>query len=474
MKLLVRQKVWLAVVIAGNLALWLIPSDVVELIAKDRHTLLGRYSRTHFTWIALVAVISVVSFYIDWSAREKYKRRWFQVLATFLVLVPALGLLDFVLRSFDGAHYVRDNPAYHRPANGTFEFQFEDKPEAFCTYPNAPPGFGKVSGVCRTDMRGFRNRFDRDDADIVVLGDSFAEGSNVPDESVWPVHLADHLGRSVTNFGMSGYAPAHYFEALKRYALPLEPRTVLCMLYEGNDFRSSRSIEAQQKVSFSKRMKVYFKQSPIRQALDAMMIRTFGPLNCRHNVPGAEILDWLPLRIPPGPNAKHYAFEPQKLRDLCQDDDAFASGRRWLVARQALERMNQLCQGAGCRFAVIFAPTNAHVLLPLVSDRLSPEKVRAFTAISYKRELPPPEVFLPELLTRIDARERVVARWCEQQSIPFVSLTEPLRAAVERGIQVYYTYNQHWSPRGHEVVARHLADILPGEVDLPEPDADAP
>ena len=47
MKLIVRQKIWLAVVIVTNLLLWIIPSDVVELIARDRQTLLGRYSRGH-------------------------------------------------------------------------------------------------------------------------------------------------------------------------------------------------------------------------------------------------------------------------------------------------------------------------------------------------------------------------------------------------------------------------------------------
>ena len=49
MKLIPRQKIWLVVVMATNLARWLIPSDVVEQIARDRHTMLGRYSRQHFT-----------------------------------------------------------------------------------------------------------------------------------------------------------------------------------------------------------------------------------------------------------------------------------------------------------------------------------------------------------------------------------------------------------------------------------------
>ena len=102
MKLIARQKIWLAIVIVANLLLWIIPSDVVEQIARDRHTMLGRYSRTHFSWIVGVTVISLVSFYVDWSTGKTYKRRWFQVIATLLFLVPALALVDFVLRTPQG------------------------------------------------------------------------------------------------------------------------------------------------------------------------------------------------------------------------------------------------------------------------------------------------------------------------------------------------------------------------------------
>ena len=67
MKLIARQKTWLALVLPANIIVWAVPSDVVELIARDRHTLLGRYSRTHFSVNLAVLVFSLVSFYVDWS-----------------------------------------------------------------------------------------------------------------------------------------------------------------------------------------------------------------------------------------------------------------------------------------------------------------------------------------------------------------------------------------------------------------------
>ena len=65
MKLIPRQKIWLTIIIVANLALWIIPSDVVEQIARDRHVLLGRYSRAHFSGIVGLLVFSVISFYVD-------------------------------------------------------------------------------------------------------------------------------------------------------------------------------------------------------------------------------------------------------------------------------------------------------------------------------------------------------------------------------------------------------------------------
>lgn len=465
MKLIRRQKIWLAVVILANLGLWLIPSDIVEQIARDRHTMLGRYSRQHFTWIIGVAIVSLVSFYIDWSTGERYKRRWFQVMATLLCLIPVLGVIDFVVRAPEAGHYVHDGLAYHRPVNAGFEITFQDQPEAFRTYPKAPPGYGSVNCTGRTDKRGFRNQTDLKEYDIVVLGDSFAEGSKVSDEHAWTVRLAKKSGLTVYNLGMSGYDPLHYLASLERYGLALKPRYVLCMLYEGNDFRSAKSDRKRKNPSFSKRLKRHFKQSPIISTVDNFLISTFGPISCDGPVKGIEALDWLPLAIPTGPNAKYYTFAPKQLRDLCQSKDDFSRDRHWLNTRRRLTEMNELCRQAGCPLILVYAPTKAHVTLPIVADRLPAGNVRAFTAISYKKDLPEPTTFLASLLEWVDAKESVVGDWCRRDSIPFIRLTKALGSAAIDGTQVYYTYDQHWTPHGHEVVAEaiheFLADMVP-------------
>lgn len=460
MKMILRQKIWLSVVVVANLALWVAPSNVVELIARDRQTLLGRYSREHFTWIIFVGAISIVSLYIDRARGDEYKKRWFRVIAGVVVFVTSLVLADSLLQSPERAHYIRDGVLYHRPPNGTFEFHFEDKPLAYRTYPNVRPGYGSVSGTCRTDARGFRNASTPDRADIVILGDSFAEGSNVRDENVWPFLLASRLGRNVVNLGMSGYGPGEYVAALERYGLPLRPRVVLCMVYEGNDFRRSNVARDGSAVSLSKRLKTYIKQSPIREAIDRLLISTLGPVNCHGTIRGAEILNWLPVASPTAADARYYAFGPEKLRDLYQSREAFASDRHWSNVRSQLSRIAKLCEKADARFVLVFAPTKAHVVLPPLSDKLPASDVRAFTAMSYKGTLPEPRLFVRNLVSWADGREQVLRAWCDSKAVQFISLTEPLRAATEHGVQTYYTYDQHWTPDGHTIVAGRLADVL--------------
>lgn len=463
MKVIRRQKIWLAIVLTVNVLLWAVPSDVVELIARQRDVLLGRYSKTHFFWILGVGAVSLLSFYVDWSTGPTYKRRWFQMIALVLFVVPTFFLADFALRTPDEMHYRRDTFAYRRPAQWSFEAVWQDKPEPAKTYPNAPRGYPDVPLRVSTDARGYRNAYALDQADVITLGDSFTEGSKVSDEHPWPVALARRSGLSVYNLGMSGYDPLHYRESLREVGITLKPRVVLCMLYEGNDFRSASADQKRLNPSLSRRFAEYMDRSPLLKSADRLIVGIFGPMRADAPVRGMELLDWLPLKIPADAGGKYYAFEPKQLRDLYASREEFEIDKHWLNPRAQIREMHEMCRSAEAQFVLVFAPTKAHVLLPAVAETLSPDKIRRFTAISYDNPLPEGEEFLRTLLIRLDAREQVIAEWCARDGIKFLSLTEPLRRAALSGRQVYYTYDQHWSPEGHAVAAETIASTLTRE-----------
>lgn len=461
MKIPRRQRIWLALLLLSNVAFWVVPSDVVGLIARDRHTLLGRYSHDHFYWIIGMGVFFLVNLYTDLAVGTVRRRRQFQVYAVLLTAIPSILLVDFVLRNPRAgySYYVRDHIAYRRPKNLTVNVDFVDKPEASQTYPNAPPGYGAVACTYRTDRRGRRNRTDLESYDVVTLGDSFAEGMHVSDNHVWPVRLAKRSGLTVYNLGMSGYALPEYAASLAHIGLDLRPRYVVCMIYEGNDLRPGASDPPPKNLSLSKRLRKYRKQSPLVSMLDRVIVDTFGLINLSGHVKDIEILDWLPVSIPSDGTAHYYAFHPRLLWDLFTTAEAFERTPDWRNARNHLTWMRNACLKRGIRFVIVYAPSKAHVVLPPIADRLPAEKVARFAAL-YDAKLPKSDLFLENLINNINARETTVGRWCAEEGIAFISLTSALREAAVAGVQVYYTYDGHWTPDGHRVVAEVIADFL--------------
>src|SRR5688572_22379452 len=93
------------------------------------------------------------------------------------------------------------------------------------------------------DSRGFRNTEEFTSADVVVIGDSFVEGTYVPQDELISGVMAQRLGQRVANFGVIAYGPQQELAVLRRYALPLDPRTVVWVFFEGNDLKDALRYE---------------------------------------------------------------------------------------------------------------------------------------------------------------------------------------------------------------------------------------
>ena len=94
-----------------------------------------------------------------------------------------------------------------------------------------------------TDEFGFNNPIGQhvpDTIDVALVGDSMVHGTTVePSEN-----LAGWLRRSgykVLNLGQGGSGPLLELAILGEYALPLRPKRVVWLFYEGNDFNNLAS-----------------------------------------------------------------------------------------------------------------------------------------------------------------------------------------------------------------------------------------
>jgi hypothetical protein len=202
-----------------------------------------------------------------------------------------------------------------------------------------------------------------------------------------------------------------------------------------------------------------FKDSPLRARLNSWLVRTLGPVRAGAPLPESPALSWMPVAVHTPAGVQHYAFEPKRLTRLDWSKAEFERAPEWTETAQVFRELRDQAERRGVHLVLAYAPSTPHVVMPLVRDRVSAEELRAFAALD-RDELPPPAQFQERFFARIDVQEGVFLGFCAAEGIACVSTTAPLRDAMARGVQVYFSYDPHWTALGHQVVARTIAEHL--------------
>lgn len=288
-----------------------------------------------------------------------------------------------------------------------------------------------------TDSLGFRNPRELDRADVVLIGDSYVEGHWVSDEETCAAVLARETGLAVANLGIAGYGSLQQLEVLERHGLGLRPRLVAWFFFEGNDLYDDEAFEnamlhyrapagaadAGSATRARRGGSTWFRRSFVRQAFRALR-RLCHPL------------------VPVPVAASGWFGSGDAARRLYFHDYAALTfgefeRRRLAKAGAALLRARRQCEEAGAQLVVLCVPMKFRVYGSLCT----------FAPGSPCREWRPWQ--LPSLL----------AESCAAAHIPFVDLSEPMRAAAAAGGLLYAPEDSHWSAAGHEFVADVLAGL---------------
>jgi len=465
------------IVLLINILLWAIPGNVAYLVAQNRDVLLGRYSVSRLTVQFLLVPVSVLAIYLIWSSEKNKRERQFKVITLCISVIASMIVMDLFVRLAQPQRYILHKSYFHRPPNTVRQGTARDVPEKAFLYPRTPAGYPDIEYTLTVDKRGFRNKTDLEKYDVVTLGDSFTEGSNISDEQTWPALLAQKGKLTVYNLGMSAGNPPTYLETLQRFGLQLSPKIVICMLYEGNDFRES-NFENRNRLGYH--LYNYYRASPVRRALQDLLIRCFSSTtvpdvaSSGNSNPGSiagdesasgeaddlmKAVSWLPIAIPDGNDGKYYSFQVKKLLDHFEVQEDFLRSKGCRETFAVLHQLKKICGEKNIRLVVAYAPDKPHVLMPLLKHRVSAEQLYAFMSLKEKN-LPPAGELMETVLARLEVQESVLKRFCENESIEFVGLTQPLRETISGCRQAYFTYDQHWTPLGHEVVADTLCRYI--------------
>jgi hypothetical protein len=469
-----RLLAWIAF-LAGA-AIWFFPSDLVELIVRERPILLNRYSEDRFFTFLLLTLLLWIAAALLRSSVAFGRQLAFRVIAiggTTVVTIFAVMIASFVLVS---PRYVEQFAATlqgndevilegivrHRPPNQRFELTNIDRPEQRRSYPNPPEGYPPVPITMTIDPYGFRNPTPiLDHYDILAVGDSYVAGSHVSDNQAWPYLLAGLSGKSVYNLGVSGSDPRVYLNNFVVHGVKFKPAVAIFMLYEGNDFKISPPPLVPGKMeAIGTFFRNSIRGSPVRRGMQQLSERYLEPLFAHRPVPEYERqMSWMPVALETAAGVRHYAFRPKRLLYLYHTEQQFENSAPWQGAKGVFQRIEETTARKGIRLIYVYAPSAPHVVLPLVKDRVPADQLHRFIAFVYK-SLPPAEEFKQQVFDRLGAVEAVFRRYCEAEGIEFLSLTEMLQERTREGVQAYYTYDQHWTPPGNELVAQAIADYL--------------
>ncbi len=398
--------------------------------------------------------VSLALYLLAWGAyamvaaqpREELQNRFLAVTVALGVGVTMLeapgltGLVDYKMLFLTSGDHLWERPGYLPDP----ELLFKTKPyfsrdetfrrgnmgERLCL-----PVRAAVPHRLQYDRHGFRNETDLMAADIAVIGDSYVESFMMPTPQLMTTVLAQLQGRTVANLGISGYGPAQELAVLKRYALPLHPKTVVWVFYEGNDWHDLYAYDeaVKQVPSVGSRSGWLVEHSFLLNAVPALLRTMKG---CVPD-PYAEGIYGV-VASAAGADRQLFGQQLSPVPKLVKEQEALDRFIGIVADAYRAAAHDQ----AG--FVFVFAPTKFRVYQDLAQFEASSNATRATWTESYAG--------LPE---RVAQRVRAIA-----SDISWVDLTQDMREAVRTGHPVFIADDTHWTVEGNRVAAESIHRAL--------------
>lgn len=300
--------------------------------------------------------------------------------------------------------------------------------EALCLPPRQAEPFES-----RYDKNGFRNDQDLTSAEIAVIGDSYVESPMIPSSLLATTRLTEIQPKTVANLGQSGYGPQQELAVLKRYALPLHPKSVVWVFYEGNDLADAED--------YARKV---FSLNSVLNSMGGGWNRSLTKnslLWLMHAIQGC-----VPQPSVEGNHGTVVDNEGKEHRLYFLDHSSTISltakeldGLQKSVA--AIEEAYRVVQQEGAQFIVVLAPTAFRVYQDIANFEKAGEGIKRWEL----NDLPDR---LRKMLSEISP------------DISYLDLTPALKSAARKNRLVFMSDDTHWSSEGHQVVAEALAGAL--------------
>lgn len=307
-----------------------------------------------------------------------------------------------------------------------------------------PPSVNRVleDVIIFRDADGFRRpALTAEHYPIIVIGDSFTDGGQVP----WVDYLAQALNTPVRNLGWRGFGPLEYVQIMRDYGGD-DHRWVLIAFFEGNDLGN---------------IATSYQALKTRDMLTSNA--TAVPPDAPPEAFGIPQRDWYlyPLAHP---DFGDIAYLSSYIWWLNGERDTYERSRNIDILRQSLSEIQALA-GAAC-LGLVYIPSKEHLYFSYADPmgnrqyvlqnggRLTLDEAGWLTIVDEAVDYAVWDTNRNHLHDVIADMIANMAGWT------FIDLLPTFQAAAQQGILTYYEYDSHWNDTGHRLAGNVVADAI--------------
>ncbi len=263
----------------------------------------------------------------------------------------------------------------------------------------------------------------------LTVGDSFTLSVQVSEEETFQERLAVATGQEFWNAGVDGFSTWQALTRYQRLDAPLGADGVLLSFFLGNDLHDNERFPHVIKGAQHLKAGAPIPREPVPWLRKALLGHSY------------LYAQW---RVFSRQRALSAGRDPQ--REWWKDE-------LMIFTTAGTKRLDQLTRGSEAPLRQLQQETRRRGDRLLVA--IAPP---AFQIEDHRLTATMEMVGLDPATADVDAPARAVTGLLQRLGIARCDLVAPLRAAADRGL--YFTYDGHWTPEGHAVVAEALAACM--------------
>lgn len=299
---------------------------------------------------------------------------------------------------------------------------------------------------------------------IVLFGDSFVEGNEVP--VPWPDRLAEALGVPVRGYGYRGFSPQDIAEVAQEF-IPEDQRTwVLYAHFSGNDIAQAQTTKPRS-------------NDPLTR-LGELVERADRWTQNRPNPPALitnpDDRYAFPMPVIIGGSFYELAFLDAYIWWQIAPEGGFEHSRAFQVIEETMQTFEHTLQPDTCK-AMIFVPVKGQLYYPYIHPGTRQYMLALSKRPTYIDEtdilelLPYHFDYTPEgealFIAHLHDQRDAIARLAAARGWFFIDLLAAFETAVAEGELLYYHYDSHWNQDGHTFAAEAVAKFMLNHPECP-------